>query len=311
MRRKINNDFIDNYFIENKIKIKRCDDFVVSNNIMNWECLIDGHKWKARAGTLLKKLSPTRCPKCKGGVQHTFKEVVDILENLKIELIDTSYENYAKKLNCKCKKCNNIFKKSLRDIKNFDRNIKYKTPCPNCNNRLEYNNDWVDTQLIKNKRNIIRLSNITKAKDTVEWKCVICNTTWMAIPQSILSKYHNTGCPTCKNKKENLLKRYLIDNITSDYFKPQYKIYIDNRKRIIDFCLIKNSIVYFIERNGEQHYQPTNFNGMCKIKAIANYEKQIIKDKQLKEFCEEYNIKLIIIKYDMKQEEIENIFINL
>jgi DNA-directed RNA polymerase subunit RPC12/RpoP len=93
----------------------------------------------------------------------------------------------------------------LRDIKNFDRNIKYKSPCPNCNNRLEYNNDWIDTQLIKNKRNIIRLSSITKAKETVEWKCVTCNTTWMATPQSILSKYHNTGCPTCKNKKENII----------------------------------------------------------------------------------------------------------
>jgi len=40
-------------------------------------------------------------------------------------------------------------------------------------------------------------------------------------------------------------------------------------------------------------------------------EKQIIRDKQIKEFCEQYDIKLIVIKYDMKQEEIQKILNDL
>jgi hypothetical protein len=310
-RRKISNEFIDNYLKENNIKIKRCSEFTVSNNIMDWECLVDGYKWKTIAHSIIKNKDPTRCPKCKGGIVYTIEKIRNILNSLNIELLNTEYKNYTGKLNCKCKKCSLIFTRTYKDMQRSKRNTKYKNLCPNCNNRILYSNDNVDTLLIEHKRNIVRLSDISKAKNNVEWKCTICNTIWFTTPQSILTKIRHTGCPTCKNKKENELKRFIVDNIVSDYFKHQYKIYIDNKKRFVDFCIIKNDNVYFIERNGEQHYMPICFNGLSRTIANRNYEKQVIKDKQLKEFCEEYNIKLIVIKYDMKQEEIENIFINL
>ena len=306
-RRKINNEFIDNYLIENNIKIKRGDNFVVSNELMTWECLIDGHKWKTVPSAILKKDYPTRCPKCKGGVKHTFKGVCILLDKLNLELMDLNYENNNKKLKCKCKNCNNIFYKTLHQIKGFDRNTKYKSACPSCNNRIKYTNESVDKKLLEDKRNIIRLTDVSKAKEKVTWKCLSCNTIWQTTPQSILIKNRRTGCPTCKNKKENELKRYLVDTVKCDYFKHQYKLYIDNRKRFVDFCIIKNDNVYFIERNGEQHYAPICFNGISRNVAEQNFEKQLIKDKQLKDFCEEYGIKLIVIKYDMAYEEIQNI----
>ena len=305
-RRKINNEFIDNYLKENKLNFKRCGDFVNSHVKIEWECLIDGYKWITSPTSILNKHTKTGCPKCKGGIKHSDDKVKKLLKEFNVELLD-DYVNYTKKLNCKCLVCNFLFTNSLTNMQRFTRNKKYKqTPCPNCNRKINYNNETIDNLLLENRRNIIRLSDIQGAKNKTKWKCLICDTEWETAPQNLFRGI-KTGCPTCKNKKENELKRYLVDTVKCDYFKHQYKLYIDNRKRLVDFCIIKNDNVYFIERNGEQHYEPICFNGISRIVAEQNFEKQLIKDKQLKDFCEEYDIKLIVIKYDMTYEEIENI----
>lgn len=48
-----------------------------------------------------------------------------------------------------------------------------------------------------------------------------------------------------------------------------------------------------IEYNGIQHYEPNDFFG-----GEESFKKQLIRDKIKKKYCENNNIKLIIIRYD-------------
>jgi hypothetical protein len=56
---------------------------------------------------------------------------------------------------------------------------------------------------------------------------------------------------------------------------------------------------------------PIRFNGITQEKAETNFIKQVKRDEEVKKYCEDNNIKLIVIKYDMKQSEIEKIIKDL
>ena len=107
------------------------------------------------------------------------------------------------------------------------------------------------------------------------------------------------GCPYCnKSHGEQEAENYLIDNEIS--YIPQYSINGKGRKFKIDFYLPDYNT--FIEYNGEQHYVPKEYFG-----GQIAFEKQINRDKLLKEYCNENGIKLITISY---KQDIETVLYN-
>lgn len=114
------------------------------------------------------------------------------------------------------------------------------------------------------------------------------------------------GCPKCKESHgEIAIKEYLKNKMIEHYC--QYKINLspkmfarNNLK--IDFYLPKYNA--FIEFNGEQHYK---FKKMFH-KNDEGFNKQVERDKRLKQYCKENKINLIVIKYNQidKIEEILN-----
>ena len=64
---------------------------------------------------------------------------------------------------------------------------------------------------------------------------------------------------------------------------------------MIDFQFIINDLIYFVEYNGLQHYEPVRFGGRSKEKAIEALKKQQIRDARLRTYCSENNIILIEI----------------
>lgn len=114
------------------------------------------------------------------------------------------------------------------------------------------------------------------------------------------------GCPLCKNSiGENIIERYLTEN--NIYHIRQYKVELDYKlfsrnKLRIDFYLPTYKM--FIEFNGGQHYiYIPMFH-----KTEEDFQKQVERDKRLKQYCKDNKIKLIVIKYNQidKIEEILN-----
>lgn len=66
----------------------------------------------------------------------------------------------------------------------------------------------------------------------------------------------------------------------------------------IDFFIVHNEKQYFIEYDGEQHfeYSPYIHNGK-----IENFQKQQNRDRVLNEFCELYKDKVTLIRFNYKQ----------
>lgn len=61
----------------------------------------------------------------------------------------------------------------------------------------------------------------------------------------------------------------------------------------IDFYIEFDIFKFAIEYNGKQHYEPIEFFG-----GRSQFEKQIRRDKELREYCKNNDIELFEIKYD-------------
>ena len=105
------------------------------------------------------------------------------------------------------------------------------------------------------------------------------------------------GCPFCKKSKgENLISNILKELDIS--FESQYKIDLNSKKLFVDFK-INNS--HFIEFHGIQHFTYTKHFG-----DLNRFENQILRDYELRWYCQENNINLLEIPYFWTKEKIKN-----
>lgn len=110
------------------------------------------------------------------------------------------------------------------------------------------------------------------------------------------------GCPCCNNSRgENLVISILEENNIN--YETQVKIIPDNYDRYfkIDFQVILNNKIYFIEYNGKQHYVPIEYFG-----GVLQFESyQTIRDIKLREYCQNHNIQLLELPYYLNKNEIQ------
>lgn len=111
------------------------------------------------------------------------------------------------------------------------------------------------------------------------------------LPVNLL--YNNEGCPKCSRSKGEEFIEFVLNDLKIP-FKSQYKIEYSERKFLIDYCIIKNNKIIFIEYNGRQHYEPIEYFG-----GQEAFEKQQYRDNLLKKYCEENDIVLLEYKYNI------------
>ena len=176
--------------------------------------------------------------------------------------------------------------------------------CPKCFNERRSMNRRSNTEEFIEKAQIIH-KNDKYDYSLVEY---INNSTNVTIICPVHGKFEQTpnnhlrgeNCPYCnKSKGEILVRDYLIEN-NIEYIE-QYKINIDNtinksRLAYIDFYVPKYNIA--IEYNGEQHYRPFRFSG-----GIISFEHQQKRDKHVRNYCKENDMKLIEISYKYNTKE--------
>ena len=142
----------------------------------------------------------------------------------------------------------------------------------------------------------------TKNKTYIHYKCNICD----YIRRISYSKLKGCACPICNESSgERKIRIFLQDNNLS--FMREYKIKKCKLKRCLpfDFAVFnKNKLIFLIEFDGAQHYEPKHFYGgdeeFCKIK-----ERDNTKDN----YCKNQGINLIRIPYH-KYDDIEHILNN-
>lgn len=151
------------------------------------------------------------------------------------------------------------------------------------------------------KGEYIALNEYQGIDQKVKIKHISCNKSFEITPYLFLD--YGTRCPYCtkhnKSRGEKRITDFLISiNVN---FKSQFTF--PDCKNILalpfDFAVLdsNNSIMFLIEYQGEQHFQPVCFGGIPVEQAQNNYRENQYRDKIKKKYCEEHNITLIEIPY--------------
>ena len=127
-------------------------------------------------------------------------------------------------------------------------------------------------------------------------RCVNCGNYFSAYPGNIL--HRTLVCHSCEGNEsigEYLVKKWLIDNNIE--YKDQIRVNgIESRNSdyvIIDFVLSYSNYMIWIEYNGEQHY----LNKIFFHKTYKDFNNQIHRDQNVRDYCKDNNILLIEIPY--------------
>ena len=118
-----------------------------------------------------------------------------------------------------------------------------------------------------------------------------------------LTNGHTQSCGCINSVGEIVVERYLKEN------NIQYKRFyrdqrcVDERMLPFDFAIFNNGkLVGLIEYDGEQHFYAVRFNGMTQERAEEAFIEGQIHDRMKNEFCEKYNIPLLRIRYDQRDD---------
>jgi hypothetical protein len=300
--RKWTNELIDEEILKKGYQIKRISDVGKNGHEkIKFQCL--KNKEHIFDNTPINALSGQCAGICRICSEREKFSNIMIREKLEqnnntIELLDNI--DYNKIKTFRCKKCDYSW-----SVKNFKMIIYGKTGCPKCAKHIKLTNEEIDVRLLNRNSPTKRLGDYISGHNEMLWKCEICQHEWHQKPGKIL--YYEQDCPICFRQQSSYIELYVGQCLYKNFeiFKPHFRIknieiFDDNHILIrqsveIDFRIIYNNIIYFIEYNGRQHYEPVPYRFLTKEQAIRNLKEQQIRDSWVKNYCKTNNIKLIVI----------------
>ena len=221
------------------------------------------------------------------------------------------YINSKTKVILICKKCGYEWSVTPGNLLNLEHE------CPKC--RRKMGNYYTRLKSQKGIEFVAKSNLIHKGKYLYDKVNYVNNYTKVTITCPIHGDFEQSpnhhlqgeGCPLCNNICTRSSKRSKGERIISSIlkkhnirFEEQVPIHIENYSKsiIVDFVIYKDDKIYYIEYNGKQHYIPIKFFG-----GDLKFQEQMDRDRRLYEYCLKHNISFIEVKYDLQEEEIENI----
>lgn len=182
--------------------------------------------------------------------------------------------------------------------------------CPLCGYK-KLRNQKVKTheEYIKDVENINQdidvLGTYIDAKTPILHRCKQDGCEWMAKPNNILSGY---GCPKCNASKGEKTISQWLESFKIKYIpQHRFKECRDKKQLPFDFYLPDYNIC--IEYDGQQHFEPVNFNNQGLNNAKQQLEKTQRHDQIKNKYCKDNNIRLLRIPYFKNIEEELNNFL--
>lgn len=268
-------------------------------------CKICNHEWEARPDNLLNNHG---CPNCKKETIGNLKRYSQDEFILKCKQVhnnkyDYSLVKYTSSLDyiiIICPEHGNFEQRADMHLSGQG--------CPCCSGKVRKTKEQFinQAQAIHGNKYNYQQVDYHNGYTPVEITCPIHGTFLQRPDDHIFKK---CGCPKCsKSHGEEFIETLLSQRNIE--FISQYEIEIDSKinksgKASIDFYLPNSNI--FIEYNGKQHYIPQDrFGGKLKFDLY-----QVPRDKYIKNYCRENNIKLIEIPYTYADSDIINIINSL
>lgn len=263
----------------------------------------------------IKNALNARCKMCLGGkYKETIKEAILIAKERNLEMMDEKYKGVLSYYNFKCKS-GHLFNRQLSEIKKLPVD---SHPCRECHiEKRKMQNP--EEKFMKNGFKLI--SPYVNILTKVEVECLNCGARHSSVANSILNA--GVKCVYCSGYYLNemftgtILKKLFGNAVVKNFFVNE-KIYNNGemikKYIIVDYKLLFNGKIYFIEYNGEQHYRPVKFGNMSDEDSEKTYKNTKIRDEWVEKYCFNNNISLLSIDgrhisgYKSLETEIHNHF---
>ena len=244
---KSNNEKIDNFLLENNIPLKRLDDYIKSNVIIQWQCLKCNNIWKTSPCSILNVRS--ECPICNDTKKdNNYIDNFLLENNIQIKRIDNYINSYTK-INWQCLKCDNIWDAQPCEITRNAEN-RLGSGCPKC---AKYKNEKIIGEVlndlnIKTSKLIIKISN---KKLFPDYYLPNLNT---IIEYNGIQHYKPTcfGNMSIDDAKTSFDRQINRDNLLREYCKDNNIILLEIDGREYKYNKLRKFIInYFNERKGK------------------------------------------------------------
>lgn len=256
--------------------------------------------------------SKAGCPRCGNKLNAEKRslgkeEFVKRAENKwggKYDYSKVEYVNSTTKVKIFCKECNKYF---------------YQTPywhlnskfgCPDCANKKKINNKYTTEEFIEKAVKIHgNLYDYSKVEYINSSTPVLITDTetgdeFYQVPRDHLG---GNGNPNRHDSfGERIIKTWLKNNISKNCWDREKRFTNIQGRNIdwgvvIDFVININGKTYWIEYNGEQHYElrlgSIIYKHYTEEEALEVFQKQLVRDKNVRKYCKENNIILVEIPY--------------
>jgi len=249
-----------------------------------------GHKWRVQPNSFLNQ--GTRCPKCNGGNRMSQKEFEDKVYkegNGKYIFLE-QYVNYQTKITCRHKECGHEWKITPNDF------LYKNARCPKCaGNKKKTPEEFEKEVKDLTKGEYVFLEKYISADKKITCHHKECGHEWRITPNNFLQ---GRRCPKCsRSKEEKRIAKYLKKHGIK--FKDEFEfedLTVKDKLRF-DFAVINNNkILFLIEYDGRQHFDPNNY--FHETEKSFRYGKY--KDRVKTAYCINNNIPLLRISYFKK-----------
>lgn len=196
------NSIYDNKLIQKNIRYKRIGTYTTQAEAIEHECLDCGTRVFKEPKKVLAGVGCKSCAIKK--LTWSSSEYDDKIKSSTFIRISEYINNLTEILH-RCKKCNSEY--VIRPA-----SILRGHGCKYCNNRVAKTTQYYTEEL---SNTVECLDEYINNKTPILHKCTICNNTWYANPNNILSK--ESGCPICaklaqSSKAENELVSFIKEN---------------------------------------------------------------------------------------------------
>lgn len=174
--------------------IKLLSRYKGSDQHIDVECLVCGHKWSVTARNLL---SNTGCPKCAGKMQLTNDEFVERVRMVNPNvIIKSKYVNSSTRVDAQCGVCGYEWSPTAGALMSG-------AGCSRCAGVLKRTNEQFLEELASVNDTITPLEEYKGANHQIKVQCNHCGHIWSADAYSLL---HGGGCPQCATPRNSFFE---------------------------------------------------------------------------------------------------------
>lgn len=244
------------------------------------------------------------CPQCNDGLKYTPEQFISVCKERHPEY-DYSKTNYTGVLNKVTVTC-----QKHGDFEVTPTTILNGNGCPECNReRLLLSTDEYISRANKVHNNFYDYTN--SKYDGWENKITIRCPKHGDFTISAGNHLHGQGCPICtqEDQKVSVGEEWICNYLNKHNltYTRQYQLFLSEKARnsnivLIDFAVPFNGRTYLLEYNGKQHYEYVKWF----FPTVEDFEKQLRRDKVLREHCKKCSDKyeLIEFRYDLDEQQL-------